>query len=252
MVAANRDEMLTRPAEGFARRDDDVGPNAGLGVLAPRDLLSGGTWLGLNANGLFVGITNRAGLAPDPDRRSRGLLVNDALGHADARAAAESSGAVDPHAYNPFHLVMADREEAWLAWSDGKKVRREQLGPGVHVITERSFGAAPTLRPGKVSGMLDAVRDGPYPGAAWFQRLLARTDPDAPLEGVCIHFADGPGGEPYGTRSSTILELRARDGDPPSCLLLDHQGPPRVLEGGEPDEGWVDLSTDALALLAGR
>jgi uncharacterized protein with NRDE domain len=215
-------------------------------------LLSGGTWLGVNAAGVFVGITNRAGLPPDPNRRSRGLLVHDALGHPSARAAAAALGAIDPEAYNPFHLVMADRDEAHLVWCDGERTRAEELAPGIHVITERSFDAAPTARPGRVSSMLGPLDGQPYPGARWFQRLLASTDPDAPLEGVCIYFADGPGGQPYGTRSSTILELRRPDGGDgrDACRLLDHVGPPRVLDDGEPDDGWVDLSGEVRALLA--
>jgi uncharacterized protein with NRDE domain len=253
VVAANRDELLTRPAEGFGRREvGQRGPGGlgGTGVLAPRDLLSGGTWLGLNGHGVFVAITNRAGLPPDPDRRSRGLLVHDALAHDSAVAASKELGSIDPGDYNPFHLVMADRDQAHLVWCDGKTVHGEELSAGMHVITERSFDAAPTRRPGRVSEMLSELSGQPYPGAVWFQRMLATTDPATPLEGVCVVFTDGegsPGGQPYGTRSSTVLELHE---DPGETLLLDHQGPPRVVDGA-PDDGWTDLSADARTLLAG-
>src|SRR5206468_12767125 len=108
VVAANRDERLDRPAaapflwSGSPR------------FIAPRDELAGGTWLGLNEHGLFVGLTNRAGAAPDPTRRSRGLLVTDALGAASAAELAARIALLDPRAHSPFLLVWADRAEAHL------------------------------------------------------------------------------------------------------------------------------------------
>src|SRR3981081_2533110 len=76
-VSAHRHEPLSRPASG---------PRVEGGVLAPRDETAHGTWLGLNRHGLFVGITNRTGALLDPLRRSRGLLVRDALEATSARA----------------------------------------------------------------------------------------------------------------------------------------------------------------------
>ncbi|HLT35932.1 MAG TPA: NRDE family protein, partial [Enhygromyxa sp.] len=77
VVAANRDEALDRPA--IDPRVWAPGEVAARRVLAPRDLRAGGTWLGVNDAGLFVGITNRRAI-PDPRRRSRGELVFEALG----------------------------------------------------------------------------------------------------------------------------------------------------------------------------
>ena len=74
LVAANRDEYLDRPAEPPALRRWN-----GRTVLAPRDVRAGGTWLGLNDAGVFAALTNRPNATPDPTRRSRGLLVVDAL-----------------------------------------------------------------------------------------------------------------------------------------------------------------------------
>ena len=78
-VAANRDEFLARPATPPA-------PSADGRWLAPRDLQAGGSWLGVNAAGLFVGVTNRSAGPRDGARRSRGLLVLEALESADAAA----------------------------------------------------------------------------------------------------------------------------------------------------------------------
>src|SRR5262249_44693381 len=118
--------------------------------LAPRDERAGGTWLGLNEHGLFVGLTNQAGSPPDPARqsprghpapRSRGLLVADALAFASAEELDERLAALDPRAHGPFHLVYADRSAAFLAWIDGDALRREPLARGLHVVTERAAHA---------------------------------------------------------------------------------------------------------------
>ena len=71
LVAANRDEAFDRPSLPPA----EVEP----GVVAGRDLLAGGTWLGFNRHGLFVAVTNRKSPASTPDTPSRGLLAREAL-----------------------------------------------------------------------------------------------------------------------------------------------------------------------------
>jgi uncharacterized protein with NRDE domain len=71
LVAANRDERVDRPSAPPA----EVEP----GVVAGRDLLAGGTWLGVNSHGLFVALTNRKIPASTPDAPSRGLLAREAL-----------------------------------------------------------------------------------------------------------------------------------------------------------------------------
>src|SRR5580700_6303093 len=80
VVAANRDERLDRLAT-----PPRLWPGA-MPFVAPRDEVAHGTWLGINAAGLFVGITNRFGVPADPTKASRGGIVLDALSAPDARA----------------------------------------------------------------------------------------------------------------------------------------------------------------------
>jgi uncharacterized protein with NRDE domain len=200
VVAANRDELLARPA---------VAPLLWLSAsgaprfVAPRDEVAGGTWLGLNEQALFVGITNRAGAAPDPARRSRGALVVEALRAPSAALLHERLGGVDPRAYNPFHLLYADRVSAHLTWSDGAALHRADLAPGLHVVTERSFGAGDDRRGALARRCWEGLRGDLSPAA--LGSLLARHAED-PFEATCVH-ADAAG---YGTRSSLILTLGAR------------------------------------------
>src|SRR4029453_10889790 len=96
-VAANRDEFLARPAAPPMPSDDGR-------WFAPRDLQAGGTWLGVNAGGVFVGVTNRTSGPRDPSRRSRGLLVLEALESRDGESLPARASAPDPAPHNGFHL----------------------------------------------------------------------------------------------------------------------------------------------------
>jgi uncharacterized protein with NRDE domain len=180
-------------------------------VVAPRDLRAGGTWLGLNADGLFAAVTNRRAETPDPDRRSRGWLVMDALAAPDARSAADRLEGLAHDAYNPFNLFVADAETAhWITYRD--RPERRDLAPGAHVIGN--------VHPDEPSVKLARLRD----EAAALVREGASFDA---LAGVCRHHVEGSPVEstcvhagPYGTRSSTLLRLGAE----PSLHYAD--GPP--------------------------
>jgi uncharacterized protein with NRDE domain len=174
-------------------------------VLSPRDEVAGGTWLGLNEHALFVGVTNRHGGPPDKTRKSRGALVAEALRAPSATALHDRLADLDPRTYNPFHLLYADRATAHLTWSDGAVLHREDLAPGLHVVTERSLGAAEDRRGPAVRRSWEALRGDLSPAA--LASLLGRhaTEEDF-FASTCVH-ADAFG---YGTRSSLVLVLGQR------------------------------------------
>lgn len=98
VAIGNRDEYHARDAAPLATWDDDSG------VLGGRDLVSGGTWLGITRSGRFALVTNRRGFGdPDPACASRGALVTDALAGNEID---------DPNNYNPFNLIIATPSEA--------------------------------------------------------------------------------------------------------------------------------------------
>lgn len=217
VVAANRDERLGRAAEGWALRE---GPG-GLRYAAPRDTQAGGTWMGVSARGVVAALTNfHAPFSwyPDPARRSRGELVPLALaagGLAEARAAL---AALDPSAWNPFHLLVADAGGGLLLWYDGEASQLEPLGQGLHLVTETSphgVGAR---------GELLRARWPVDPAPDRLRRLLTLHAPEHQAP-TCVHR------DPfYGTRSSAVLrlapdlahsELLAADGRPCQAPLED-------------------------------
>jgi uncharacterized protein with NRDE domain len=198
VVAANRDERLDRPAA-----PPSIWPG---GFLAPTDREGGGTWLGLTAGGMFVGVTNRFGVPRDPARLSRGALVADALGAASAAALHSRLVALPARRHNAFHLLYADREDAFVTWSDGAALRQERLQPGLHVVTERSLGADDHGRVEVVRDLWRALPPGPPPAEA-LEKLLA-VHGDDPTAGTCVHLPDFG----YGTRSSAVLRLSRTGG----------------------------------------
>jgi uncharacterized protein with NRDE domain len=194
VVAANRDERLARAAEGWAAREPQSGPR----YAAPRDLLAGGTWIGVSASGLFAALTNYhapSGAFPDPQRRSRGEIVARALAHPSAAAARAGLAAEPAAAYNPFHLIVADPAGAFLWRYDGERAEIDVLEPGLWIVTESdAFGRTARGERVRARWPLDADL-----GA--LRRLLAEHAP-SPRDATCIHL------DPlYGTRSSAILRL---------------------------------------------
>jgi uncharacterized protein with NRDE domain len=199
VLAANRDEYLDRPAEKPALRQS--GDRA---VLAPRDLRAGGTWMGVNDAGLVAALTNRPCRDPDPSRRSRGLVVFEALSESSAEGVVAALGALPERVYNPFNFFAADGDDAFAATYEGG-LRVTRLRPGPHVIGNadpddrrvpkiaRLLAQAEKIAAGDVEDALDSLAEVCRSHEGGGER--------GPLDDTCIH----AGG--YGTRSSTLLRL---------------------------------------------
>jgi uncharacterized protein with NRDE domain len=202
VVASNRDEFYSRPAAPPARVDseEDLGPP----FVAPQDLEAGGTWMGVNAAGLFVGLTNRPVEGARQPLRSRGLLVRDALAKLEAGEVAQEMRDGLVGRYNPFHLLAADGRSAHLTVLRGGSAESRALDPGIHVICNRDPDDPGS---GKVRALEKAVAEidlgsGFGPIFAGLAAVLgSHPDRQNPLENACVHTPE------YGTRSSTILAL---------------------------------------------
>ncbi len=221
VVAANRDEFADRPSRGPELREFDQGF-----VVAPLDAQAGGTWLGVNASGVFAALTNRRAESPDPTRRSRGLLVLDALGAASAAEAAALALDMPPGAYNPFNLFVADGQRAY-AISYGVAAKCIELAPGPHVIGNADLAGPPPAKLARLTGEVTRLADSP--DGELLDRLaeLCRSHASggAATDDVCVHAGA------YGTRSSTLLRLaetasenvlRYADGEPCRAAYRDY------------------------------
>jgi hypothetical protein len=144
--------------------------------------------------------------------------VGEALRHATAAETREALARKDAASYNPFHLLVADAAHAFLWRYDGEAAAIEDLGPGLHVVTEH----APDD-----SGPRGAMVRSRWPldhDALRLRQLLALHEPGAAA--TCIH-----AGALYGTRSAAVLrlaaslaasELYAADGRPCASPFEDH------------------------------
>lgn len=179
VIAANRDEQPTRPT----RMPADL---AG-GVYAPIDLVHGGSWIGVNDRGLTASLTNRF-LAPRfHGRRSRGLLVTEALAAENTAHAVAAILLQPPGVYNGFHMFIDDGREAALVWCNAGGYNVERLERGTWILTGDDDVPGNSRRAEVVR---ERMRPGPRLGDwKWLQRLLSFHGPNSD-DGTCVH---GPG-----------------------------------------------------------
>ena len=209
VIAANRDELYARPT----RAPETLAPGVAGGV----DVLSGGTWLAVRADGRFAAVTNQRALAPPvPGSRSRGLAVLELAAADDPDAYVAR---LDPTAYASMNLAWGDARGVTLAYArrEAGTLERERLSRGVHVLCNDRLGAPGFPRGERLRGAIEAAL---ARGTAWpaiaddLRAALADHTHAAPadtppsylppaiareLTATCIHT------EQYGTRSSTIL-----------------------------------------------
>ena len=203
ILAANRDEMINRPWRAPGRHWPDR-PE----VVAGLDEQAGGSWMGINDLGVAAAILNRSGtLGSLAGKRSRGELVLEALDHADAATAAAMLADLDPEAYRPFNLIIADNTQSfWLAHRGGAPIRVTAIPEGVSMITEGDLNDPNSSRIGQ---HLDRFRASAPDGIAfdaWASLLTDRAAPPQRSVHDAMCFARGDG---FGTVSHSLVALPA-------------------------------------------
>jgi uncharacterized protein with NRDE domain len=201
ILAANRDEYLDRPTQGPCLLSET--PR----VWGGRDARGGGTWLGLNAHGLVVGLTNRRrsdGSANDPARRSRGLLCLAALQCQSPAEVITLLSNEPPARYNPFNLLIVNQQEAvWIAYEDSPKVR--SLEAGLHILANGEVNDFETVRIRRARHLLQHTVDTTFSTLLpYLERVCQDHETGVQeQETICMHRPT----ENYGTVSSTIMAL---------------------------------------------
>jgi uncharacterized protein with NRDE domain len=196
VAVGNRDEFHHRPAAPLARWSDPAG------LIAGKDLLGGGTWLGVSEASRFVLVTNyRVPEGSQPGRPSRGKLVTDLL---TAREP-EPLGSM-----NAFNLIQADHSDAWFI-TNYPETQSRRLAPGIHGLSNGGFDVpwAKTLK------LQAALQDWLDRGDADIAPLLATMRDETPLP-AAPDAKDAPDprmspifirNEAYGTRCSTVVAI---------------------------------------------
>lgn len=209
LIAANRDEAAGRAARPPARHWDDR-PD----VIAGLDLEAGGSWLGVNDYGVVATVLNREGsLGQLPGMRSRGELVLEALDHAEASEAASALAELEPAAYRPFNLVVADPRGAfWIRHGGTETIVVQTIEPGMHMLSAADLNDPAHPR---IATHLPrfATATPPEPEHEnwhdWPALLTSRDIPDgqAPDAAMRLDLPDG-----FRTRSSALIALPAFPG----------------------------------------
>lgn len=197
LVAGNRDELHARPSVPLSRWADYPG------IIAGRDSVSGGSWMGVSDEGRFAVVTNiRDTDGPDPDKASRGALVSDWL----------SLGSRPPPtaSFNPFNLIVTDRQSAQFV-SNRPGPMSHLLPPGIHGLSNAIAGEH-WPRKDRLVAELTLWLAGPADRPEKLLDLLAdETTPDDDAYPVFIR------NPLYGTRCSTII-------------AVDHAGHGQIIE----------------------
>lgn len=221
LIAANRDEMLDRTWSAPARHWPDR-PE----VVAGRDELAGGSWLGVNDHGVVAGILNRMGsLGPSDGKRTRGELVLEALDHSDAAAAAEALSALDGSAYRSFNLVLADNSGAfWLRHDGDTVIDCQAIPPGLSMFTayDRNSRDSPRVR-----RHLPRFESVPVPDPeqddwhSWEKLLASQESGETGDAAMCVVTRLG-----FGTVNASLLALPAPSSPPRRPVWRFAPGPP--------------------------
>lgn len=218
VVAANRDEFYARPTAPAAFWED--APQ----LLAGKDLVGGGTWLGVTRSGRFAALTNfRDPGAPRPRGTSRGHLVRDFL--LGGFSAEEYLQQVDGRAedYAGYNLVAWDA--GGLFWYSNVRRQVERLPQGIYGISNAQLDTPwpkvvrgqKALAAALAADTLDP--DQPEPLFALLADQTVAPDAELPNTGLPIElerklapaFITEPPGAPllYGTRASTVVTIDA-------------------------------------------
>jgi uncharacterized protein with NRDE domain len=209
VVGANREEFYERGGDPPRRLD-------GVQAIGGVDPSQGGTWLGVNSNGLLIAVTNRFATRMPEAPRSRGLLVRDLLGLPSAGLAVrEALRQIETGHYAGCNLLCADAREAVVIHA-GDWLRVRTLPPGIHVLSNRDVND-PT--DGRVVYALDwlarqTLARADLAVSALCQLCASREPAMAPM---CFRH------EKRGTVCSSVLALRQDLGD---SLYLHAQGAP--------------------------
>ena len=191
IVAGNRDEFHARPATPLGPWADDPS------IIAGRDILSQGTWLGVSHTGRFGVVTNiRNPEGPDPSKASRGALVTDWLARGSFPDILDN--------FNPFSLMIGDQHGLQYISNRPNDIWAS-LGHGVHGI---SNAVQDELWPRKER--LNSALRGWLSGSAEDPTTLFGILGNAhstPADAHPIFIRDAV----YGTRCNTILAV-GRDG----------------------------------------
>ena len=205
IIAGNRDEMKNRPwlppGKHWGKCD---------GIIAGKDLTAGGSWLGINTNGLVATILNRTNsLGPDIEKNSRGKIIIDILKNKTLDAALNYIKLLDITKWKPFNLFLANNKKAyWVKSSDKDELSINIIPEGKHFLDSYDINSTQSERYLYNNNRFKVLND-PNPDSLewkeWINLLAEKSYPKGkPLAAMNI---TNKYKKNYGTLSSAIIAL---------------------------------------------
>ncbi|MFZ1934715.1 MAG: NRDE family protein [Thermoguttaceae bacterium] len=196
LVAANREERFDRPTQ--YPKIQSGSPR----VVCGTDRRAGGTWFGVNQNGLFCAVANRRKTSVPAEPRSRGLLCRELLELRSAReAAAHAAKELAKGSYAGANYICADGRYAAVVHG-GDQIEIVELSPGLHIVTGGDVDDPKDERHQFVRRMLTLQNlDSAVAFLAVASRVFSRKPDSEGRRGVVLL------GNEFGTVSSTLLSL---------------------------------------------
>jgi uncharacterized protein with NRDE domain len=212
LVAANRDEFHARATAAAGFWDD--APD----ILAGRDLVASGTWLGCSRNGRFAALTNFTQGDATTFAKSRGELVQGFL--AGSESIKDYALGIKANEYAGYNLLLFDGSRLLYTTNIAKPDRpRSRLLPaGDYGLSNAELGAN---WPKCVDGAqrLGALADGQHSNQQLIELLNDQAQPSddrLPHGGRTVEAERHLGScfikdSRYGTRASTVVRMSRTD-----------------------------------------
>ncbi len=202
LVAFNREERLDR-----------ICPTPSIQSGKPRvlgsiDQQTGGTYLGMNQNGLFVGVVRRRKPSAQAPTRSRGALCREMLRKSSAREALDyCMEELHSGQFGGVNYVIADPESGWVVHSS-KETEVSELENGLSIIGENDINDSRDERVSLANRLLTLqTLDSPVKFLAVASKVLARAPSIPGRPSMVVRNGN------YGTVSSTLISLGTKPRD---------------------------------------
>lgn len=213
ILVANRDvyyDRLTAPAHWWKDAPH---------VYAGRDLVRGGTWLGVNKAGRFAAVTNFR----EPDalkgEKSRGDLVANFLRSSEPSVDNLAKVHCESGSYSGFNLLVGEnRDSAYqISYYSNREGRVRRLKPGIYGLSNHLLDSPwPKVRRGldrfrrvlissepETESFFELLKDHSLADDVELPNTGIGYDREKPLSGIYVETSN------YGTRSSSVLTVNS-------------------------------------------
>ena len=210
ILLANRDEYFARPSLAAEYWDDH--PD----IYGGRDLVGGGTWLGVTRGGRVAAVTNYRDPAAPTGIRSRGDLVAGFLKSTVSPQSYLQQIQANSREYSGFNLLVGTvGDTSELCYYSNRGGEPRQLAPGIYGLSNHLLDTPwPKVAKGKAS-FTDLLNKGEMTDQNLFGILADETlaaDDELPSTGISYEAEKAISPifiktEGYGTRCSSVLKF---------------------------------------------